>query len=102
MYFVGILGFVFTEDIPTGTDGNGTVPKQPVAANKTGNVDISGNHEHVPALVCRLACGDQRAAFSGASTTRTPQLRPLMIRLRLGKFHFTGGVPGANSLMIQP
>ena len=39
---------------------------------------------------------------SGASTTSTPQLRPLMIRFRLGKVHFAAGWPGANSLRMQP
>ena len=40
--------------------------------------------------------------FSGASTTSTPQLRPLILRFRLGNVHFAGGVPGANSLRMQP
>ena len=40
--------------------------------------------------------------FPGASTTRTPQLRPLMIRFLLGKFRARGGVPGGNSERMQP
>ena len=39
---------------------------------------------------------------SVASTTSTPRARPLMRRLRRGKFCFSGGVPGANSDSMSP
>ena len=39
---------------------------------------------------------------SAASTTSVPRDRPAMMRLRLGKFWLSGGVPSGNSLTIRP
>src|SRR5207302_5704025 len=55
----------------------------------------------------RFCSSAQRAVmrvplYSPASTTRTPMARPLMMRLRMGKFCGAANVPTANSLITAP
>ena len=59
------LRLIFAHDVPAGSDRNGAVAKQPVAARKSIHIDISGHCEHIPSLIqCRIGC-NQRAALFG-------------------------------------
>ena len=76
----------FLQDVLRGLDELGALADQLVTALRQRRVDRAGNREDFAALLARIARGDQRARCSAASTTSTPCARPLIRRLRRGKF----------------
>jgi hypothetical protein len=55
---------------------------------------------HIAPLLQRTSRRNPRARILPASTTSTPMLIPLSVRLRIGKFCGAGNVPSGNSLTI--
>ena len=57
-----------------------------IAAARLAGQGAARNREDLPILLQRHPGGDQRAAFSAASTITTPRHSPEIRRLRVGKF----------------
>ena len=101
---VGKSGGVVAQDVPDVGDEPRAVPDEQVAPLTAGVAHEPGQGEDVPALVQGTVGGDERAAalLAGASRTTVARQRPLMIRLRTGKWLPICSVPGGYSERITP
>jgi site-specific DNA recombinase len=74
--------------------------KRPIRVRVSGGVTSVNKSSRFCSIANRAVIKEPE--FSAASTTTTPKLSPLMMRLRYGKFSETGGVPSGNWLTSAP
>ena len=81
----------------------GALPEQRMAAARLRRMDRARVSQTPPCPAPRPGRAViSEPDFSAASTTTVPWLSPAMMRLRLGKFWPSGGVPSGYSLTIKP
>ena len=105
----GLIGgwgmqFDLAQNILRHLNENGALAKQAIGAPAFARINRTGDRKHIAVLVKGKLGGDQRSAplRVPASTTTVPKLKPLMMRLRLGKLCGSGAVPKGNSDNTTP